>query len=77
LSFALEKVRARSRPASWACFERHVLQRRPSAEVAGALGLTTNAVNINCSRILDRVRKLCAEYLEEPADDLDDLSGNA
>ncbi len=75
LSFALETVRARSRPTSWACFERHLLQRRPSAEVAGELGLTVAAVNVNCSRVLERVRKLCVEHLEGLADGLEPLPG--
>src|SRR6516162_7058033 len=35
LTFALERVRTRSRPATWAYFERHLLHGRPSAEVAG------------------------------------------
>src|SRR5262249_50946368 len=34
LAFALERVRARTRPTTWACFERHLLHGRPSAEVA-------------------------------------------
>jgi RNA polymerase sigma-70 factor (ECF subfamily) len=68
LTFALEKVRARSRPETWACFERHLLQRRPSAEVAAELGLTVNRVDVNSARVLDRVRKFCAEYLEVLAD---------
>jgi RNA polymerase sigma-70 factor (ECF subfamily) len=75
LSFALETVRARSREKRWACFERHLLQRRPSAEVAGELGLTAAAVNVNCSRILERVRRLCAEHLEGLADGLETLPG--
>ena len=75
LSFALETVRARSRPKSWACFERHLLERRPSVEVAAELGLTVAAVNVNGSRILDRVRKLCVEHLEGLADGLDPLPG--
>jgi hypothetical protein len=73
LSFALETVRKRSRRRTWDCFDRHVLQRRPSAEVASELGLTVNNVDVNSSRILDRVRKLCAEYLEELADGVDVL----
>ena len=73
MSFAMEKVRARSRPKTWACFDRHLLQRRPSAEVASELGLTAGAVDANSSRVLDRVRKFCAEYLEELADGLDPL----
>ncbi len=75
LSFAMETVRARSRPASWACFERHLLQRRPSAEVAAELGLTVAAVNVNASRVLDRVRKLCVDHLEGLADGNEPLPG--
>ena len=73
LAFALERVRARSRPATWACFDRHLLQGRPAAEVAGELGLSANAVNVNSSRILDRLRRFCAEYLEELADGVEPL----
>jgi RNA polymerase sigma factor (sigma-70 family) len=73
LSFALETVRARSQPKSWACFERHLLQRRPTADVAAELGLTVSAVNVNSSRILERVRKLCVEHLEGLADGLEPL----
>jgi RNA polymerase sigma-70 factor (ECF subfamily) len=68
LTFALEQVRARSRPRTWACFDLHLLQRRPSAEVAAELGLTVNRVDVNSSRVLERVRKFCAEYLEVLAD---------
>jgi RNA polymerase sigma-70 factor (ECF subfamily) len=73
LAFALERVRERVRPTTWACFERHLLQGRPSAEVAAELGLTVNAVNLNSSRVLGRVRGFCAGYLEGLADDLDPL----
>ena len=73
LAFALERVRARSRPATWACFDRHLLQGRPTAEVAEELGLSANAVDINSSRILDRLRRFCAEYLEELADGVEPL----
>jgi RNA polymerase sigma-70 factor (ECF subfamily) len=75
LSFALECVRARAKSASWACFEGHLLQRKPSALVAHELGLSVNAVNINCSRILDRIRRFCAEHQEDLADGLEPLPG--
>jgi RNA polymerase sigma-70 factor (ECF subfamily) len=68
LAFAMERVRARTRPATWACFEEHVVQKKPSAQVAHALGLSTNAVDVNCSRVLDRIRRFCSEHLEELAD---------
>ncbi len=70
LAFAMDRVRARTRPTSWACFEGHVLQKKPSAEVARNLGLSANAVNVNCSRILVKIRKFCSEHLEELADGL-------
>jgi RNA polymerase sigma-70 factor (ECF subfamily) len=74
LSFALETVHRRSRPTTWACFERHLLQRCSSAEVAAELGLSVNAVDVNSCRVLDRVKRFCAEYLEELADGVEPLS---
>jgi RNA polymerase sigma-70 factor (ECF subfamily) len=69
MAFAIERVREQSQPKSWTCFEQHVLQGRPSAEIAAELGLTPNAVNVNASRMLARVRQVCAEYMEELADE--------
>ena len=73
LEFAKAQVRARSRPRTWACFEQHVLRGRPSAQVAAELGLTANAVTVNASRVLDRLRDHCRTYLEELADGDDAL----
>jgi RNA polymerase sigma factor (sigma-70 family) len=75
LDHALERVRAASNPKTWACFEEHVLKTRPAAEVAGELGMTANAVYVNSSNVLSRVRARCAECLEELSDDPQDLSG--
>jgi RNA polymerase sigma-70 factor (ECF subfamily) len=71
LSYALETVRKRSHWKTWACFDRHLLQRRTSVEVARELDLTVGAVDVNSCRILERVRKFCAEYLEDLADGVD------
>jgi RNA polymerase sigma-70 factor (ECF subfamily) len=71
LEVVLARVRARSQPNTWACFEQHVLRGRPSAEVAAELALTANAVKVNASRVLAQVREQCAEYME----DLAELSG--
>jgi RNA polymerase sigma-70 factor (ECF subfamily) len=73
VSYALERVKARSQPTTWACFERHLLKRKSSAQVARDLGLSVNAVNINSSRILDRIRRYCTEHLEDLADGLEPL----
>lgn len=73
LTFTMEQVRGRSHPRTWSCFEQHVLQGRPAAEVAAGLGLSKNAVYINSSRVLGRVRNFCKEYLEGLADGLETL----
>ena len=58
---SLELARRRSSPQAWTCFERHVIQRQPAKEVGLDLGLSANAVYVNASRVLDRVRTLCME----------------
>jgi RNA polymerase sigma-70 factor (ECF subfamily) len=75
LDHALDAVRAATNPRTWACFEGHVLGRRPAAEVAAGLGLSANAVYVNASHVLARVRAACAECLGELSDDPDDLPG--
>jgi RNA polymerase sigma-70 factor (ECF subfamily) len=61
LEFAKARVRARSHPRTWACFEEHVLRGRPSGEVAAALGVSANTVDVNSSRVLTRLRSYCRE----------------
>jgi RNA polymerase sigma-70 factor (ECF subfamily) len=75
VSFALEQVKARSQAVTWSCFEGHLLKRKPSAQIARELGVSVNAVNINSSRILDRIRRYCAEHLEDLADGQEPLPG--
>ncbi len=68
LEVVLEKVQGQTQPRTWSCFEQHVLRARPSADVAAELELTANAVKVNASRVLTRVREQCAEYMEDLAD---------
>jgi RNA polymerase sigma factor (sigma-70 family) len=65
LEFVLQRVRGQANAVTWQCFEQHIVQGRRSAEVAAALGVTSNAVCVNSSRILTRVREMCAEYDED------------
>jgi RNA polymerase sigma-70 factor (ECF subfamily) len=65
LEVVLERVRAQAQPATWSSFEGRILEGRPASEIAAALGISTNAVYVNASRLLARVREECAE-LEEP-----------
>jgi RNA polymerase sigma-70 factor (ECF subfamily) len=69
LEHALQRVREETQPRTWDCFEQHVLRSRRSADVAAELGMTANAVYVNASRVLARLRERCAEYLEELGDD--------
>ncbi len=56
---SLEMVRGKCSPVAWNCFERHVLERQSARDVAIQLGLSDNAVYVNSSRVLDRVRSCC------------------
>jgi hypothetical protein len=52
-----------------------VLRGRPSADVAAALGVSANAVDVNASRVLARLRSYCRTYLEGLTDGDDHLPG--
>jgi RNA polymerase sigma factor (sigma-70 family) len=69
LQFAMERVRSQCKETTWKCFDLHIVQGRPSAEVAAELGLTSNSVYVNASRVLARVREQCAEYAEDLAEE--------
>jgi RNA polymerase sigma-70 factor, ECF subfamily len=64
LEVVLQRVRTAVNPSSWACFEGRLLLDRPAAEIAAELGISANAVYVNASRLLARVREECAEFAE-------------
>jgi RNA polymerase sigma factor (sigma-70 family) len=64
LEVVLKRVRESTQPTTWACFEGRVLADRPAAEIAAELGLSVNAVYVNASRLLARVREECSEFAE-------------
>jgi RNA polymerase sigma-70 factor, ECF subfamily len=53
----LELLESDFEPATWSAFRLLVLEGRPTAEVAAALGVTPNAVRIAKSRVLRRFRQ--------------------
>jgi len=61
----LISLRASTRPLTWDCFERHVLEQRPALEVADALGTTVNAVYLSSMRVMQRLERECRERLEQ------------
>lgn len=65
LQIAMERVKASSQALTWACFEGRVLAERPAAEVAAQLGVSTNAVYVNSSRVMARLREELSAF-EEP-----------
>jgi hypothetical protein len=64
LEFALTRTREVTEPKTWACFEEHLQKGRRAAGVAQQLDVTANSVYANASRVLKRVRILCAEFGE-------------
>lgn len=65
IEFWLGRLKTETQPTTWACFEQHIHQGRPAAAVAQELGLTPNAVYVNASRVLNRLRRQCTEFDEE------------
>jgi RNA polymerase sigma-70 factor, ECF subfamily len=65
LEIAIARVRASTQAVTWACFEGKILAGRPAADVAQATGVSTNAVYVNASRVLSRLREELAAC-EEP-----------
>ena len=72
LQFAFEKVRKRSSPRVWSCFEMSVIQGMSGAEVAAALEVTTNVVYVNSWRVLQNVKDVCHRYDEDLKHESDD-----
>jgi hypothetical protein len=71
LEVILPRVRASVSPTAWACFEGRLVNRRPAAEIAAALAIKPNAVYVYASRVLQEVRRRCAEIEEELGDGCD------
>jgi RNA polymerase sigma-70 factor, ECF subfamily len=66
---AMSIVRGRVQPRTWACFSEHLLKGQSAEEVAETLGISTNSVYVNASRVLASIREQCADYLEDLGDD--------
>ncbi len=75
LEVVLPRAREKASATAWACFEGRLVHRRPAAELAARLGITPNAVYVYASRVLQDVRRRCAELEGETSDGCDlDLS---
>jgi DNA-directed RNA polymerase specialized sigma24 family protein len=70
LDHAMEEIRSRIEPKTWACFEEHTLRRRRADEIAAELGMTVNAVYVNAFRTIERIRAQCRDYEEEKDGDV-------
>jgi RNA polymerase sigma factor (sigma-70 family) len=69
LEYALQTIKARSDPTTWACFEQRILKDVPAADVGRTLNLNVNAVYTNAHRVTARVREICWQYDEDFAED--------
>src|SRR5262249_4669869 len=78
LEVVLPRARAKASARAWACFEGRLMHRRPAAEIAAELGITPKAVYVYASRVLQDVRRRCAEIEGGTSDGCDlDLSRRA
>ncbi|WP_437230068.1 RNA polymerase sigma factor [Planctomicrobium sp. SH661] len=64
LQAALKTIRPEFRPKTWECFLLRTFGERSAAQAALELNLTENAVFINTSRVLARLREFCAFHGE-------------
>lgn len=64
LEVTMEKVRVSTQKATWACFEQRILLGRPAAEIAAELGVTSNVVYVNASRVLAKLREEMSTFEE-------------
>ena len=64
MEVVVDRIRQSTQPTSWARFEGRILAGRPAAEVAAELGVSENAVYVDASRVLTRIREQCAEFSE-------------
>jgi len=64
LEVVTERVRATTQPVTWACFEGRILAGRPAAQIAAETGVSVNAVYVNASRLLSRIREECESFQE-------------
>lgn len=62
---AMKRVRQQARELTWTCFQEHVVHKRNAEVVADELGISTNAVYINSSRIMTRLRDLSLQLKKE------------
>ena len=65
LAAALKGVQGEFRQRTWECFSQRVLLQKPAEQVSRDLGLSENAVYINTSRVLSRLREFCELHGEE------------
>ena len=62
---ALSRVKQQSKELTWNCFEQHVLRERNAETVAEECETSLNAVYINSSRTLTRVREMSLKLKRE------------
>jgi RNA polymerase sigma-70 factor (ECF subfamily) len=67
LARAIEAVRARFEPRTWAAFEATDIGGRPVAEVAEELGMTRGAVHVARSKVRGRLREALGDWPPGPA----------
>jgi RNA polymerase sigma factor (sigma-70 family) len=68
LEKVLPLVQSASSSTAWSCFEQRVLRGRPALAIADELGISTDNVYVQSSRVMKRVRSQCDRLAEELGD---------
>ncbi len=59
LKSAMTSIKREVRPRTWECFRLHGIEQLPAQETARRLSISVNAVYVNTSRVMVRLRQFC------------------
>ncbi len=69
LQAAMTSVEPEFRPRTWQCFLLHAIEHGAAHDVASRVGVSINAVYVNTSRVLTRIREFCEFHGEDLIDE--------
>ena len=69
LKSAMISIESEFRPRTWQCFLLHGIEQLSAQETAGRVGVSINAVYVNTSRVMTRIREFCEFHGEDLLDE--------
>jgi len=62
VKYSLQAIQPEFRPRTWACFLKHGIHKLPAIAVSREVGVSENAVYVNTTRVMNRLREFCREH---------------